>query len=133
MKQAPASSQNRGLTLVEVLVSMTLLVGLASMSMNVIPLTKLNRNATSDQTATLAVKQYMETVASNWKTQATFDAGTLPSYSNLITDYTCTVQVTDPDNIAAPSKALRKRLTLSCTKSGSSSLNYVAEYARPTS
>ncbi|GEM49127.1 prepilin-type N-terminal cleavage/methylation domain-containing protein [Deinococcus cellulosilyticus] len=120
----------KGLTLIEVLVSLVILLLLATMTLNVIPLSKINRQALSQQTLTLGVKQYMESVSSNWQTRTTFDAGTLPDTASLASGFTCTAAVSDPDNIAS-GVAVRKRVTLTCKATGWADSVFITEFGRP--
>lgn len=131
MKFVNKSRTQQGLTLIEVMISLVILMLVSTLTINMLPLSKVNERASQEQTLTLAVKQYMEGVAANWKDKAVFNAGTVPAATNIASGYTCTTTVSDPDSIAAPGTPMRRRLVLTCKSTGNPDQVFVTEYGRP--
>lgn len=123
------SKSQAGLTLIEVLISLVIVLLISTLAMQVIPISKINRDANVDQTLTLRVKAYMEDLAFNMQGKAFFEAPTVSNFTSGI--YTCTPAVSDPDNVVAPGTAQRKRVVLTCSASGKTNIIFATEYGRP--
>ncbi|WP_034344759.1 prepilin-type N-terminal cleavage/methylation domain-containing protein [Deinococcus misasensis] len=124
----------QGLTLIEILVSLVVVLLISALSLQVIPISKINRDANVDQTVTLRVKAYMEDLSFAMQTKTTFDTAstTNPPIAQFVSGiYTCVPVFSDPDNITAPGVALRKRVVLTCTAPKKSNLVFATEFGRP--
>lgn len=124
----------QGLTLIEILVSLVVVLLISALSLQVIPISKINRDANVDQTVTLRVKAYMEDLSFAMQTKTTFDTATTanPPIAQFVSGiYTCAPVFSDPDNITAPGVPLRKRVVLTCTASGKTNLVFMTEFGRP--
>lgn len=122
-----------GLTIIEVLLALTLLGVVAASVVGMFPnIVKLNRATAVDQTTTLAVKQFMESVRGSWSERARFDAATLANGAavegHALAGTPCTSRVQDPD-AGAFTTPIRKRVIVSC--SGAQPVAFVLELGRP--
>jgi prepilin-type N-terminal cleavage/methylation domain-containing protein len=118
----------KGLTIIEVLIAMAILAVLAVVTLTAIPtFLRLNQVATGDQAVTNHARTFMETLRSQWREEAAFAAGELPVVRQPV-GYSCSASVSDPDP-GAP--GIRKRVTLSCTRSGGGNYSFIVELGRP--
>lgn len=123
--------KQQGLTLIEILVSLIIVLLISALSMQVIPISKINRDSTADQALTLQVKAYMEDLAFRLQDKLTFEDTALPVSSLTSGIYTCTASSSNPDSSVSPTLTLRKRVVLTCTASGKPNLVFATEFGRP--
>lgn len=124
-------SPQQGLTLIEVLVSLVIVLLISTLSLQVIPISKINRDSNVDQTLTLRVKTFMEDLSFRMQDKATFDGTNLPISGFVSGSYTCRATSSNPDSAISSGVALRKRVVLTCVASGKSNVVFATEYGRP--
>lgn len=142
----------RGLTLVEVLVSIALFAVLSMAVLGALPgILKVNRQTRDDLGVTIPAKAYLEGARATFNDplvsvdptngqrttagQTNFDAATLPTLpdSSQMNGYTCdpvlTTLVTSP--AATGAVVTIRRLTLTCTQPAKATQTFVVDFARP--
>lgn len=130
-------SSKNGFTLLETLVAVAIFTIMMTAIMSMFPTVfKVNRQTRADQSTTIAAKSYMEQMRTHLSSTANFDSNsTLPAPAASSTDgYTCTPSMTQVQGgittkgVAVP---LIQRVTLSCARTGESTLIFTEDFGRP--
>jgi len=123
----------QGLSIIEILISIVVIGVLITTTLTVLPgLLSINRKTADDEDVTITTKTLMENLRTSWSTRSGFDAATLPAVTTTTSGFTCTATQA-AQGTTTSTTIERRRVTLTCIRSGNTTKTYIVEFGRPSS